>query len=69
MQTPKKLFKYKKFNDECMELIIDDYLYFANPAQFNDPLDCKFTIYDDVNDEEQLRDILSILLRRNSEKN
>lgn len=51
MQTPKKLFKYKKFNDDCMELIIDDYLYFANPAQFNDPLDCKVTILDDVGNE------------------
>ncbi|HBT4302783.1 TPA: DUF2971 domain-containing protein [Klebsiella pneumoniae] len=68
MQTPKKLFKYKKFNDDCMELIIDDYLYFANPAQFNDPLDCKVTISDDVNDEAFLRDTLSTLLQRNSEK-
>lgn len=68
MQTPKKLFKYKKFNDDSMELIIDDYLYFANPTQFNDPLDCKVTISDDVNNEEQLRDILSTLLQRNSEK-
>ncbi|MEI3658800.1 DUF2971 domain-containing protein [Klebsiella pneumoniae] len=68
MQTPKKLFKYKKFNDDCMELIIDDYLYFANPAQFNDPLDCKVSILDDVNDEGFLRDTLSTLLQRNSEK-
>ena len=68
MQTPKKLFKYKSFNDDCMELIIDDYLYFANPIQFNDPLDCKVTIFDDVNDEEQLRSILSTLLQQNSEK-
>ncbi|WP_395125181.1 hypothetical protein [Klebsiella pneumoniae] len=68
MQTPKKLFKYKKFNDDCMELIIDDYLYFANPAQFNDPLDCKVTISDDVNNEAFLRDTLSTLLQRNSEK-
>lgn len=68
MQTPKKLFKYKSFNDDCMELIIDDYLYFANPIQFNDPLDCKVTIFDDVNDEEQLRNILSTLLQQNSEK-
>lgn len=68
MQTPKKLFKYKKFNDDCMELIIDDYLYFAKPAQFNDPLDCKVSILDDVNDEWFLRDTLSTLLQRNSEK-
>ncbi|HBW8271276.1 TPA: hypothetical protein MFL74_003481 [Klebsiella pneumoniae] len=68
MQTPNKLFKYKSFNDDCMELIIDDYLYFANPIQFNDPLDCKVTIFDDVNDEEQLRSILSTLLQQNSEK-
>lgn len=68
MQTPKKLFKYKKFNDDIMELIIDDYLYFANPSQFNDPLDCKVAIADDVRDEEQLKTILSTLLQRNSEK-
>ncbi|HIF6309657.1 TPA: DUF2971 domain-containing protein [Raoultella ornithinolytica] len=68
MQTPGKLFKYKKFNDDCMELIIDDYLYFANPSQFNDPLDCKVAISDDVKNEEQLKAILSSLLQRNSEK-
>lgn len=68
MKTPKKLFKYKSFNDDCMELIIDDCLYFSKPTQFNDPLDCKVTIFDDVNNEGELRDILSALLKRNSEE-
>ncbi|WP_172825167.1 DUF2971 domain-containing protein [Kosakonia radicincitans] len=67
MQVPDKLFKYKSFNSDCMELIIADYLYFANPNQFNDPLDCKVSILDDIQDEEQLKNILSTLYQRSAE--
>ncbi|MCP2121519.1 UNVERIFIED_ORG: hypothetical protein J2Y93_001564 [Pantoea agglomerans] len=68
MLVPDKLFKYKSFNSDCMELIIADYLYFANPNQFNDPLDCKVSIFDDIQDEEQLKNILSILYQRIAEE-
>ncbi|EHF4996297.1 DUF2971 domain-containing protein [Enterobacter hormaechei] len=67
MPVPDKLFKHKSFNSDCMELIIGDYLYFANPNQFNDPLDCKVSIFDDIKDEEQLKNILSTLYQRNAE--
>lgn len=68
MSIPKNLFKYKAFNPDSMELILADYLYFANPTQFNDPLDCKASVVDDINDEDELKDILTILHNRSVEK-
>lgn len=68
MSVPDKLFKYKTFSPDSMELILADYLYFANPSKFNDPLDCKVSIDDDINDESQLRSILSNLYKINAER-
>lgn len=68
MSVPNKLFKYKSFNSDCMELILADYLYFANPNQFNDPLDCKVSILDDINNETELKIILSELYQKNAEE-
>ena len=68
MNPPNKLFKYKAFNADSMELILADYLYFANPAQFNDPLDCKTSIVDDINSEDELKEILAMLYNRSIEK-
>ncbi|WP_432700689.1 DUF2971 domain-containing protein [Kluyvera cryocrescens] len=68
MQTPDKLFKYKKFDADCMDLILSDQLYFANPNQFNDPLDCKVSIVDDINDEITLKSILTGLYQRSAEE-
>lgn len=50
-----------------MELILADYLYFANPNQFNDPLDCKVSILDDLQNEEQLKIILYSLYQKSAE--
>ncbi|MHC6758253.1 DUF2971 domain-containing protein [Yersinia ruckeri] len=68
MSVPNMLFKYKPFNADSMELILEDYLYFANPNQFNDPLDCKVSIFDDINNENELKFILSSLYQKNTEK-
>ena len=40
-----------------------DKLYFADPAAFNDPLDCKPTVVSD-SDKTTLRTILSVLIKR-----
>lgn len=68
MNPPNKLFKYKAFNADSMELILADYLYFANPVQFNDPLDCKTSIVDDINNEMELKETLAKLYSRSIEK-
>jgi len=68
MTTPSILYKYKAFSPESMELILADYLYFADPAQFNDPLDCKVSVVDDIGDEVELKSILYGLYRQKAEK-
>jgi len=68
MPKPSKLYKYKAFDQDSLELILSDYLYYANPSQFNDPLDCKISIVDDINDEDELKNILSKLYKSRAEK-
>lgn len=38
---PQRLYKYRAFDARALELLIDDKVYFANPADFNDPLDTR----------------------------
>ncbi|MFS7382911.1 DUF2971 domain-containing protein [Rahnella inusitata] len=47
-KVPDKLYKFKPFSVNSLELIVADNLYFANPSNFNDPLDCKPCIVDDM---------------------
>jgi len=44
---PAKLYKYCSFSANTLQVLSREEVYFANPASFNDPLDCKPTI--DVN--------------------
>ena len=39
--APKQLYKYREFNANTLRLLNQAETYYANPAQFNDPLDCK----------------------------
>ena len=45
---PKKLFKYRAFNVDTLRLFSFWEVYYADPAKFNDPLDCCPTIQIDV---------------------
>ena len=38
---PQFLYRYRRFSDATLDSLCNDTLYFANPATFNDPLDCK----------------------------
>lgn len=48
LQAPKRLYKYQAFNVNSLRLLSEAEVYFANPEQFNDPLDCNPTIIVDV---------------------
>lgn len=48
MTIPKKLYKYRKFDVRTLRMITDAETYYANPEDFNDPMDCKPTIDVDI---------------------
>lgn len=55
--SPRYLFKYRAFSDLTMSMLVEDKLFFADPATFNDPLDTKPTLHADI-DNDQLEQIL-----------
>jgi len=63
LNQPDNVFRYLTFSTRTIESLCHDQLYFANPADFNDPLDCQPSIESNSN-RNTLRKILSELIRR-----
>jgi hypothetical protein len=59
-QLPLKLYKYCAFNVKTLQLFTKK-VYYADPAKFNDPLDCNPTIKIDT-DLESLENLCHIML-------
>jgi hypothetical protein len=38
---PRRLYKYRAFNANTLRLLSQAEIYYANPAHFNDPMDCR----------------------------
>lgn len=62
-EAPKRLYKYRHFDDLTIECIVHDMVYFADPRSFNDPLDTRPSLELDV-DEDALREMLKTLVKR-----
>jgi len=62
-QPPKKVYRYQKLNALTLEALLQDELYFASPASFNDPQDCRPTVEPD-SDNATLRTLLRELMQR-----
>ena len=45
---PQKLYKYRTFDINSLKLLVDGQTYYADPRNFNDPLDCNPEIEVDV---------------------
>ncbi len=60
---PKKVYRYQAISARTIESLCRDTLYFADPAVFNDPLDCKPSVVSD-SDRATLRMVLSELIKR-----
>ncbi len=45
---PRRLFKYRAFNNLTLDMIIADNLYYADPGTFNDPLDTRPSLNADL---------------------
>jgi hypothetical protein len=46
--VPRRLFKYRGFNNLTLDMIIADNLYYADPSTFNDPLDTRPSLNPDL---------------------
>ena len=67
-KIPVRLYKYKSFSVDSIDLLVSDSLYFADPTTFNDPLDCNPSVVDDIEDVSALNDILHKLVKDNYQK-
>ena len=63
MKYPRRLYKYKSFSSLSLSLLIEDQIFLADPASFNDPLDTKPALKVDI-EHSSLLAILDLLLRK-----
>lgn len=64
-RTPARLYKYRGLTACTLDMVVGDKLHFADPSTFNDPLDTRPSLDDDV-DERELGRILRILIERST---
>lgn len=61
---PKRLFKYRAFNNLTLDMIIADNLYYADPSTFNDPLDSRPSLNADLPASDLERALRELVERR-----
>ena len=64
-RLPTRLYKYRDLTARTLGMVVGDQLHFADPSTFNDPLDTRPSVEDDV-DKGELGRILRILTERNT---
>lgn len=62
-KVPRRLYKYREFSSRTLDFLIRDFLWYADPSTFNDPMDSKPSIEIDL-DEENLEWVLKRLVER-----
>jgi hypothetical protein len=61
---PRRLFKYRAFNNLTLDLIIADNLYHADPSTFNDPLDTRPSLNTDLPAKDLERAVRQLVEQR-----
>ncbi|QEM69493.1 DUF2971 domain-containing protein [Geobacter sp. FeAm09] len=64
--APQKLYKYRKFDLYSLKMLTNGTVYFSDPMNFNDPLDCKPEILVDV-DQDSLEGLCMRMTDRSSQ--
>ena len=62
-KIPDRLFKYRQFNNQTLDMVISDQIFFADPITFNDPLDTKPSLKVDI-DSGPLESIFAQLVQK-----
>nr|VFK17059.1 MAG: Protein of unknown function (DUF2971) [Candidatus Kentron sp. LPFa]VFK32392.1 MAG: Protein of unknown function (DUF2971) [Candidatus Kentron sp. LPFa] len=60
---PRNVYRYQGFSSLTLQMLCRDRLYFADPADFNDPLDCQPTVEAD-SDRYTLRQLVTEFVKR-----
>ncbi|WPC76102.1 DUF2971 domain-containing protein [Vibrio porteresiae] len=63
-----KLYKYRKFSEFLIRELCASEIYYSDPKQFNDPLDCSPILIDDL-PEHKIEDLCVKMLLKNVGKN
>jgi hypothetical protein len=62
--SPRRLFKYRAFNNLTLDMIIADNLFCADPSTFNDPLDTRPSLNTDLPASDLERALRQLVERR-----
>ncbi|MDA9474689.1 hypothetical protein XI03_09255 [Bradyrhizobium sp. CCBAU 65884] len=62
--VPRRLFKYRAFNNLTLDMIIADNLFYADPSTFNDPLDTRPSLNTDLPATDLERALRQLVERR-----
>lgn len=71
IEIPDRLYKYRAFSAQVVQMLVMDKLFFADPLKFNDPLDSKPHLENDLSVlelEELLRGLVSSRVTREMEE-
>ena len=63
-KVPDVLYKYRSFDEWTLDLITSGRVWFADPASFNDPLDCYPSVEIDCSGEKMIEATAELALRR-----
>lgn len=63
-QNPQSLFKYLSFGERLLDQLCRDEVYYADPASFNDPLDCQPVVKADISEDALERLLAEMAGRR-----
>jgi len=64
LSIPRRLFKYRAFNNLTLDIIIADNLFYADPSTFNDPLDTRPSLNTDLSASDLERAVRKFVERR-----
>jgi hypothetical protein len=67
MGTPDKLYKYSSLTPRVLQQLCLGEIYYADPSDFNDPLDCRPSVEPDLPIQD-LKDVLARLISRRVSK-
>jgi hypothetical protein len=65
-KIPKRLYKYRDFNNRTLDMVVSDNVYYADPSTFNDPLDTRPSLETDLDEAELEKILRSFVERRTS---
>ena len=67
-KLPERLYKYREFNAQTLEMIVSDNLYYADPSTFNDPMDSRPSLDADLEEDELIETLMTLVEQRTTDE-